>query len=417
MRRWPFIFIALLVTLAFGCVSEPKPVVKDTAHFDARNRLLSAGGVTNVYDALNNRIGQTAGTNTTVYVVNPNAQLPQVLMRIKNGVTNYYVYGGGLLYQVTETAAGTNTLTYHYDYRGSTIALSSDSGLVTDRIEYSAYGLTTYRVGTNDTPFLLYGRFGVHSDANGLLYMQARYYNPYLCRFISADPSGFSGGLNFYAYANGNPISNLDPFGLGALNESSVDLTWFNAPTVGQQQYESILSGFLNVATLGAYNSAYTAINGQDTSGNIVTPREQGIAAVMAGVSLIPVGNIERAGSEAAVELGATLAKAAESGESSALQGARLSEHLMQLEKYGSQGFKELESGSFRYYGDLKAASTPGEMSGARLVREWNPETGAKRTWYETLDHSGTVRSVRPETGGPKVHYIFDANGNYTGTR
>lgn len=108
---------------------------------------------------------------------------------------------------------------------------------------------------------------------------------------------------------------------------------------------------------------------------------------------------------------------AAESGASSALHGARLSEHLTQLEKYGSQGFKELESGSIRYYGDLKAASTPGEMSGARLVREWNPETGAKRTWYETLDHSGTVRSVRPETGGPKVHYIFDANGNYTGTR
>jgi hypothetical protein len=108
---------------------------------------------------------------------------------------------------------------------------------------------------------------------------------------------------------------------------------------------------------------------------------------------------------------------AAESGASSALQGARLGEHLTQLEKYGAQGFKELENGSIRYYGDLKAASTPGEMSGARLVREWNPETGGTRTWMETLDQSGTVRSVRPETGGPKVHYIFDANGNYIGTR
>jgi hypothetical protein len=34
-----------------------------------------------------------------------------------------------------------------------------------------------------------------------------------------------------------------------------------------------------------------------------------------------------------------------------------------------------------------------------------------------TPTFSGTVRSVRPETGGPKVHYIFDANGNFTGTR
>ena len=189
--------------------------------YDARNRLLNAGGVTNAYDAMNNRIGITSGTNSTVLVVNPNTKLPQVLMRIKNGVTNYYIYGGGLLYQITETATATNTLTYHFDYRGSTIALSADNGLVTDRIEYSAYGLTTYRTGTNNTPFLFNGRYGVQTDPNGLLYMRARYYNPYLCRFLSADPSGFAGGLNHYAYANGNPVSYLDPFGLGAIGENS----------------------------------------------------------------------------------------------------------------------------------------------------------------------------------------------------
>ena len=36
-----------------------------------------------------------------------------------------------------------------------------------------------------------------------------------LCRFIDPDPSGFAGGLNFFTYANGNPVSYLDPFGLG----------------------------------------------------------------------------------------------------------------------------------------------------------------------------------------------------------
>jgi RHS repeat-associated protein len=202
--------------------------------YDARNRLLNAGGVTNAYDAINNRIGQTAGTNTTVYVVNPNAKLPQVLMRIKNGVTNFYIYGEGLLYQITEAASGTNTLTYHYDYRGSAIALSSDSGLVTDRMEYSLYGSTTYRTGTNDTPFLFNGRYGIQTDANGLLYMQARYYNPYICRFINPDPSGFKGGLNFYAYANGNPISYLDPFGLNAAATGDSDNSWYYNELVNQ---------------------------------------------------------------------------------------------------------------------------------------------------------------------------------------
>ena len=127
-----------------------------------------------------NHAGQTYGTNSILYVVNPNAKLPQVLMRIKNGVTNYYVYGVSLLYEVTETATATNTLTYHYDYRGSTIALSDGNGIITDRIEYSAYGLTTYRVGNTDTPFLFNGRYGVQTDPNGLFYMRARYYNPYL---------------------------------------------------------------------------------------------------------------------------------------------------------------------------------------------------------------------------------------------
>ena len=194
--------------------------------YDARNRLSSAGGVANAYDAMNNRIGQTYGTNSISYVVNPNAKLPQVLLRIKNGVTNYYVYGSGLLYQVTEAPTGTNTLTYHYDYRGSTIALSGDNGLVTDRMEYSLYATLTYRAGTNDTSFLFNGRYGVMTDPNGLLYMRARYYNPYLCRFINSDPSGFAGGLNFYAYANGNPVSYLDPFGLGALGENALNSSW-----------------------------------------------------------------------------------------------------------------------------------------------------------------------------------------------
>lgn len=193
------------------------PLTNDTIAafvYDARNRLQSAGGVTNSYDALNNRIGQSFETNSTVFVVNPNSKLPQVLMRSKNGETTYYVYGPGLLYQVTETATATNMLTYHYDYRGSTIALTDGNGNVTDRIEYSLYATLTYHVGTNDTPFLFNGRFGAMTDPNGLLYMRARYYNPFLCRFVNPDPSGFSGGLNFYAYANGNPISNVDPTGL-----------------------------------------------------------------------------------------------------------------------------------------------------------------------------------------------------------
>lgn len=194
------------------------PLTNDTVvtyTYDGRNRLVGAGGVGYNYDPAGNRTAVTNGMAATTYIINPNAKLSQVLMRVQSGVTNYYIYGAGLLYQVTEAASGTNTLTYHFDYRGSTVALTDGTGTnVTDRMEYSTYATLTYRNGTNNTPFLFNGLYGVMTDANGLLYMRARYYNPYLCRFVNPDPSGFSGGLNMYAYADGNPVSYLDPFGL-----------------------------------------------------------------------------------------------------------------------------------------------------------------------------------------------------------
>lgn len=78
---------------------------------------------------------------------------------------------------------------------------------------------------------------------------------------------------------------------------------------------------------------------------------------------------------------------------------------------------KELQNGKTRYYGETIPAKTQGEMAGRRTVREWDPATGNKRTWHETLDHDGNVRQVRPEfNDGSKTHYTFDKNGNYTGS-
>ena len=86
-------------------------------------------------------------------------------------------------------------------------------GAVTDRVEYSPFGTITHRTGSTDTPFLYAGQFGIQHEPNGLLHMRARYYSPELRRFINADPIGFTGGMNWYAFANGNPISYVDPSG------------------------------------------------------------------------------------------------------------------------------------------------------------------------------------------------------------
>ena len=55
---------------------------------------------------------------------------------------------------------------------------------------------------------------GRENDSTGLYYFRERFYNPQLQRFISEDPLGAAGGMNLFAYADNQPTSYIDPFGL-----------------------------------------------------------------------------------------------------------------------------------------------------------------------------------------------------------
>jgi len=194
----------------------------ETYTYDARNRLAAVAGTSYAFDPEGNRTSTTDPEGTTKYTVDPNSGLSKVLIRTKpDGTKTFYVYGAGLLYEVDETE---ETLTYHYDYRGSTRFLVADDGqTIADVVEYSPYGEITLREGETDTPFLYNGMYGVMNDGNGLLLMRARFYNPYTQRFVNADPIGFAGGMNWYGYAAGNPVSFTDPTG---------NLVWFGIPIV-----------------------------------------------------------------------------------------------------------------------------------------------------------------------------------------
>ncbi|HYF35388.1 MAG TPA: RHS repeat-associated core domain-containing protein [Prosthecobacter sp.] len=62
-------------------------------------------------------------------------------------------------------------------------------------------------------------------DASGLYYRRYRYYDPETGRFVQEDPIGLAGGVNIYGFAEGDPTSFSDPYGLKVCASSPL-LRW-----------------------------------------------------------------------------------------------------------------------------------------------------------------------------------------------
>lgn len=201
------------------------PLQDDMANYiyDSQNRLIQAGNTIYSYDAQNNRIQVKTGEEEINYIINTQPELSQVLVKEQDGIKTCYIYGIGLIGEET----GSEYITYHYDRRGSTVALSNKDGIITDRYSYDPFGKMLDHTGSSTTGFLYNGRDGVIDDGNGLYYMRARYYSPQIKRFINQDVliGSINNGqsLNRYAYANGQPVNMIDPFGLSPRESNITD--------------------------------------------------------------------------------------------------------------------------------------------------------------------------------------------------
>jgi RHS repeat-associated protein len=111
-------------------------------------------------------------------------------------------------------AQATERVTYYYtDQQGTPLATvdATTGGVVA--ADFRPFGSQTLGA-SHDGP----GYTGHIGDVDsGLVYMQARYYDPVVGRFLSVDPVGPKAGDGFvfdrYDYANNNPIRYTDPDG------------------------------------------------------------------------------------------------------------------------------------------------------------------------------------------------------------
>ncbi|MDZ7644949.1 MAG: RHS repeat-associated core domain-containing protein [Woeseiaceae bacterium] len=139
------------------------------------------------------------------------SQAGMLLHKKVGGVTTDYIYAGELLIAKNSSSGGLHYL--HTDLLGSPIKGKVGSTSFTEH--YSPWG------DKKDDPIQLaddVGFTGHQSDtATGLTYMQARYYDPVVGRFMAVDPIGFepdnSMSFNRYAYVRNNPLTNIDPDG------------------------------------------------------------------------------------------------------------------------------------------------------------------------------------------------------------
>jgi len=138
----------------------------------------------------------------------------------QNGATTksiYYVYNAnGIAGMVVDNTP----YVYQKNIFGDVVGIYDNNGTKVAGYRYNAYGenFIYYQVGTIGelNPFRYRGYY--YDSETGLYYLQSRYYDPAMGRFINADIINYISpldinGNNLYSYCFNNPIAYYDPTG------------------------------------------------------------------------------------------------------------------------------------------------------------------------------------------------------------
>ncbi|MGV3764393.1 SpvB/TcaC N-terminal domain-containing protein [Parapedobacter sp.] len=121
------------------------------------------------------------------------------------------------------------------NHLGSNSLELDDGAQIISYEEYHPYGTTAYqaRNAAIRSAAKRYRYTGMERDEEtGLGYHSARYYLPWLGRWLSADPIGIGADVNRYAYCTNNPINKCDPSGKDPDDPTSLSLGPFQLSNI-----------------------------------------------------------------------------------------------------------------------------------------------------------------------------------------
>ncbi len=101
---------------------------------------------------------------------------------------------------------------YHNDHLGTPQQMMDSSGNIVWVAQYSGFGNAHIVINTVENNLRFPGQY-FDAETN-LYYNYFRDYDPTIGRYIESDPIGLEGGINTYAYVEGNPLSKSDLYGL-----------------------------------------------------------------------------------------------------------------------------------------------------------------------------------------------------------
>jgi RHS repeat-associated protein len=165
-------------------------------------------GMSFTYDGQGLMASQTKGLATNHLTWDLSGPMPLLL----DDGENSYVYGpdGLPVLQISKEEGATYL---HHDQLGSTRMLTDSAGETTASFSFTPYGALEGSTGTATSPMGFAGQYT--ESESGLQYLRARFYDPATAQFLTVDPISAHTHAP-YAYGKDNPLSFVDPSGLGA---------------------------------------------------------------------------------------------------------------------------------------------------------------------------------------------------------